>query len=81
MPVTEIPDELSEITGRVQYYGSRIAMRKHGTIVAILVLPSDLEALEVLEDRPDLLDALDALADYRANGGVSVEDLKHDLGL
>ena len=27
-----------------------------------------------------LLDALDALADYRANGGIDLETLKKDLG-
>ena len=37
-------------------------------------------ALETLEDRLDLIDALDALADYRANGGVDFEELKADLG-
>ncbi len=78
---TEVPDELTEITSRVQFAGERIAMRKHGKTVAVLVPPSDLEALEALEDRLDLLDALDALADYRANGGVSFDDLKDDLGL
>ncbi len=78
---TKVPDNLSEITRRVQFAGERIAMRKHGKTVTVLVPPSDLEALEALEDRLDLLDALDPLADYRANGGVSFDDLKGDLGL
>jgi antitoxin (DNA-binding transcriptional repressor) of toxin-antitoxin stability system len=81
LPITEVPDNLSEITGRVQFGGERIEMRKHGKTVAVLVPPSDLEALEALEDRLDLLDALDAMADYRANGGVSFDDLKSDLDL
>ena len=50
--------------------------QKHGKTVAVPVPPSDLDALE---DRLDLLDALDALADYRAHGGVPFEDLKADL--
>lgn len=78
---TKVPDNLSEITGRVQFGGERIAMHKNGKIVAVLVPPSDLEALEALEDRLDLLDALDALADYRANSGVNFDDLKVDVGL
>ena len=81
LPGTEVPDNLSEITSRVQFSGERIAMRKHGKTVAVLVPPSDLEALVALEDRLDLLDVLDALADYRANGGISFEDLKGDLDL
>ena len=54
---------------------------KHGKTVAVLVSPSDLDVLEALEERLDPLDALDALADYRANGGVDFDDLKADLGL
>ena len=46
-----------------------------------MVPSSDLEALEAREDRLDRLDALDALADYRANGGISLQALKGDLGI
>ena len=53
-------------------------MQKHGKTVAVLVPPSDLDALEALEDR---LDLLDALANYRANGGIDLEALRKDLGL
>ena len=79
--VSEVREKFAEITGRVQFAGERIALRKHGKTVAVLVPPSDLETLEALEDRLDWLDALDALAEFRANGGVSLEDLKADLGL
>ena len=81
LTVSEVREKFAEITGRVQFAGERIAMQKHGKTVAVLVPPSDLEALEALEDRLDRLDALDALADYRANGGVSLADIKDDLGL
>ncbi len=81
MRIEEVPDNLDAMTDRVRFGGERIAIRKHGKIVAVLVPPSELEALEVLEDRLDQLDALEALADYRANGGVSIDDLKHDLVL
>ena len=49
--------------------------------MAALVPPSDLEMLEALEDRLDVLNALDALADYRANGGVPLDEVKRDLGV
>ena len=69
-------DRLSEMTDRVHLTGERIPLRSGGKTVAVLVPPSDLFALEALEDRLDLLDALDALADYRANGGVGIEELR-----
>ena len=81
LTVSEVRERFAEITGRVQFAGERIAMKKHGKTIAVLIPPSDLEALEALEDRLDRLDALDALVDYRANGGVGLEDLKADLGL
>ena len=81
LPITEIRERFAEITGRVQFAGERFAIQKHGKTVAVLVPPSDLEALKTLEDRLDLLDALEALRDYRENGGISLEEIKADLGL
>ena len=81
VPFSEVREKFSEITRRVHLGGERIAMQSHGKTIAVLVPPSDLDALEVLEERLDVLDALDTLADYRANGGVDFEDLKADLDL
>lgn len=72
-------DKLTEMTDRVHLTGGRIPLRSGGKTVAVLVPPSDLRALEAVEDRLDLLDTLDALADYRANGGVDFEGLKLHL--
>ena len=81
IPITEVREKLAEIAGRVQFAGERIAMQKHGKTVAVLVPPSDLKVLEALEDQLDLLDAIEALADYEANGGVDFGELKRSLGL
>ena len=81
VPFSEVREKFSEITRRVRLGGERIAMQSHGKTIAVLVPPSDLDTLEVLEERLDVLDALDALADYRANGDVDFEDLKADLDL
>ena len=81
LPITEIREKFAEITGRVQFAGERIAIQKHGKTVAALVPPSDLEALRMLEEQLDLLDALEALEDYREKGGVSLENLKASFGL
>ena len=65
-------DKLTELVDRVHFTGERIPLQK--------VPPSDLRVLETLEEHFDLLDTLDALADYRPNGGVDIEELKADLG-
>ena len=81
LSMTEIRQRFAEIAGRVQFAGERIAIQKHGKTIAALVPPSDLAVLRKLEDRLDLLDALEALSDYRENGGVAIENLKAELGL
>ena len=78
LPVSEIREKFDEIASRVHLGGERIAMQRHGETIAVLVPPSDLDMLKALEDR---LDLLDALADYRANGGMDFEDVKADLDL
>lgn len=61
--------------------GRRIAIRKNGRTIAGLVSASDLAALESLEDLLDELDARDAFADYRENGGVSFKEVMSEFGL
>lgn len=73
-----IPHDVSDISERVQNAGERIPVEKDGRTVAVLVPTSDLAALEALEER---LDLLDALADYRAHGGVEWTEIKSDLGI
>lgn len=73
LSITELRERFAEAVGRVQRTGERITIRKHGKPVAAMVPSSDLKALEALEDRLDLFDALDALADYHVNGGVALE--------
>ncbi len=80
LSVTEARQQLAEITRRIQSTGDRVVLEEHGRPVAAVVSASDIETLEALEDRLDLLDALDALADYRSSGGVSLEEVKANLG-
>ena len=80
LSITEIRERLAEVADQVQS-GERIAIEQQGKTLAVLVPPSDLQAVAAIDDRLDLLDALDALADYRANGGIDLEALKKELGL
>ncbi len=81
--VTEVRAQFAGITAAAPVGGERIMLWKRGEAVGVIVPPSDLDALnalEALEDRLDLLAALDALADFRASGGVDFDRLKGDLG-
>ena len=80
LSITEARERLAEITSPIRSSGERILLQEHGKPVAALVSPSDLEALELLEDWLDGQDALDALVDFGVTGGVRWEDVKRNLG-
>lgn len=71
---------LDQLVDDVCSEGQRIVLVRQGKRVAGLVSAADLEALEAIEERLDLLDARDALDDYRVSGGVRWEDVKRDVG-
>jgi prevent-host-death family protein len=60
--------------------GERVLLRRHGKPVAAIVPVEDLALLRAIEDRMDAKAAREALADYEANGAVSWEDAKAELG-
>lgn len=78
---TVLLENFDEVSRIVEDEGKRIAIREDGRTIAGLVSESDLQALDALEELLDELDARDALADYRANGGVSFEEVMSELGL
>lgn len=78
---TALLENFDEVSRVVEDEGKRIAIREHGRTIAGLVSGSDLKALDALEDLLDELDARDALADYRANGGASFEEVGSEFGL
>ena len=81
MPVTTAREELAEIVNRVAYGKERVCLTRHGKDVACLVSVEEAELLALIEDRLDLSDALDALAELREQGSVSWDDLKAELGI
>lgn len=81
LKMTEARGKLSELCNRVSYQGERIVLDRRGKAVAVLVSVEDLEALERAEDASDLRAAREAIAEAEAEGTVSLEDLRAELGL
>jgi prevent-host-death family protein len=79
MPITAARDDLSEVVNRVAYSKERICLTRHGKDVACVVSVEEARLLDLIEDRLDLSDALDALRELRDQGPVSWDALKAEL--
>jgi prevent-host-death family protein len=79
--ITAARDGLSEVINRVAYSKERICLTRHGKDVACLVSVDEARLLDLIEDRLDLSDALDALKESKEQGSVSWEALKAELGV
>lgn len=62
LPLAEIKAKLSEIVDRVEEHHERIILTRNGRPAAVLISPTDLEALE---DTLELLSDRDALAEIQ----------------
>ena len=76
--VTAIRDNLADALNRVAYGGDRVVLQRRGKGVAALVSMEDLALLEAMEDRDDLRVARKV---RKEKGGVTLEQLKTELGL
>lgn len=79
LSMATVRKDLAELIGKVQYRKERMIITRHDKPVAALVTVDDATLLEALENRLDLADALEAIEDYDANGGVSLDSLKAEL--
>jgi prevent-host-death family protein len=80
LDLTQARARLAESVNRVTYRGERIVIQKHGRPVAALVPVEDLALLRELEDRIDLEDARNALAEAKGKL-IPWEAVKRTLGL
>ena len=76
--IVHIRAHLSESLNRVAYGGERVTLERHGKPVAVLVSMEDLRKLEALEDAADVRDAKVA---RKQKGGVTLQQIKTELGL
>ncbi len=76
--VSEARQNLSDVIDGVAFKGERVILSRNGKPVAALVSPEDLAVLAEIEDRDDAKAARKAL---REKGGVTLNQLKAELGL
>jgi prevent-host-death family protein len=81
LAVSEARKDLSETLNRVRYEGSRVVLHRRGKNIAAIVPVEDLELLEEIEDRIDLVEVKKALRESRKKGTIPWSTLKKELGL
>jgi len=77
----EARNQFSEIINRAAYGKERVLLTRRGKAIVAMVPVEDVELLEALEDRLDIEEAREALAEAKEKGTVSWEKIKADLGL
>ena len=74
-------EEFSDLVSRAAYAKERHVVTRRGKAVAAMVPIEDLELLEELEDRIDVIEGLQALAEAQEQGTKSWEEVRAELGL
>ncbi len=74
-------EEFSDLVSRTAFAKERHVLTRRGRAVAAMVPIEDLELLEELEDRVDVIEGLQALAEAQEQGTKRWEDVKAELGL
>ena len=83
LDVSQVRKDFAETINRVSYGKERVAIRRHGKILAAVVSADDLEILEKLTMLRDVHDVKQALAVSAANGErpIAWKEAKKLLGL
>ena len=81
LSMAEVRKSFADVIDRVEGSKERMVITRRNKPVAVLVPMDDAALLEKLEDDLDLLEAMQALEDYKSTGGVSLSRLKADLAL
>jgi len=74
-------EQLAEVLNRVAYAKDRVRITRRGKEIAAVVPIEDLELIEKLEDKIDLQEAEEALAEARDKGTIPLEKIREELGL
>ncbi len=73
--------QFSEIINRAAFGKERMILTRRGKEIVAVVPIEDVKLLEALEDKMDLEEAREALAEAKKKGTISWEKMKRELGL
>ena len=73
--------QFSEIINRAAFGKERVTLTRRGKEIVAVVPIEDVKLLEALEDKIDLEEAREALAEAKKKGAVSWQKFKKELGI
>ncbi len=75
----EAREQFSDVINRAAYGKERVVLTRRGKDLVGVVPIEDVRMLEALEERMELQQVRDALADYDIHGGVKWEQVKDEM--
>lgn len=81
LSTAEARDQFSDVINRAAYGKERVVLTRRGKALVAVVPMEDVELLRELEDRIDLEDARQAIAEAEEKGYIPWETVKANLGL
>lgn len=73
-------EEFSELMNRVSHYKERVILTRRGKDIAAIVPIEDFHRLQESQSKSDLEEATEALKEARANGTMTLDELKAQVG-
>ncbi len=81
LPISEIKQHLAEVANQVAYGKDRVVVTRRGKPLMAFVSIEDMELLERVENKMDLIDAQVVLKEIESEGAESWESVKKKLNL
>lgn len=76
----EAKDQFIELVNRAAHDKERIVLMRREKPVAAIISIEDFKLLESIQNKGDLEEAAEALKEARAQGSISLDELKADIG-
>lgn len=80
IPTAEAKDTFIDLVNRVAHDKERIILTRRDKPIAALISLEDFKLLESIQNKDDLEEATEALKEARAQGSISLDELKADIG-
>ena len=80
MRTIDAKEKFTELLNHIIETKERVILTRRGAGIVAIVPLEDLQFLETTQDKHDLQEAIDALQEAKANGIISLSQLKEEVG-